>query len=238
MLETVAAIVAGGTFIVLVVLVYLVFRTWRVEVTLKANTRSSLVSLAGGLSFAGLSASAAAILDGPGVLAVHLRKRELWRKPIAKVSLEAILVWIDEQLSKPPEPKKDSRLLRILHRVKDWLLPRTDLTALPELGMHLLGGLRAPALRAAVTCGFADPAVTGAIAAWLYPLAGVLAPFGDIKVAMDWSGKTILDADVEASCGVVPSRALYQTLRFTRRHVHFLRKAPPTASSVPSTLPS
>ena len=233
-LETVAEILGAGTLVVLVLLVYAALRSWRVEATLKASTRSSAISVAAGFSALGVSASAAAILDGPGVLAVHLRGRQLWRRPIARVSVEAVLLWIDEQLSKPV-PQRESRLGRVLGRVRQWLLPRTDLSALPDLGLRLVGGLRAPSLGGAITCGFADPAVTGGVAAWLYPLAGMLAPFGLVDVSMDWSGKDLIEADVEASCGVVPARAIYETLRFTRRHVHPLRKAT-VSPPVPSTL--
>lgn len=209
-------------------------RTWRLEATLKASTRGSVVSLAAGLSFAGLSASAAAILDGPGVLAVHLRGRQLWRKPIPRVSVEALLAWIDELISTPVS-KRESRIGRILGRIRQWLLPRTDLASLPELGMRLLTGLRAPTLGGSITCGFSDPAITGAAAAWLYPVAGVLAPLGVVDVAMDWSGKNILEGDIEASCGLVPVRGIYEILRFLRLHVHPLRKAV-AAPAVPSTL--
>lgn len=210
-----AEIVGGIALLGVIAFVIIVVRSWPIEATLKATTSARAISIAAGFSFAGLSASAAAILDGPGVLAVHLRARQLWRKPIPHVSVEAALAWIDAQLSKPKETTR-SRSSRLV----DWLLARTDKSALPDLGLRVLGDLREVSLRGHVTCGFADPALTGKTAAVLYPLAGVLAPLGELDVDFDWSGANRLDADVEVSCRVVPMRAIFESLRFARHHVH------------------
>ena len=170
---------------------------------------------------AGLSGSAAAILGGPGVIAVHFRARELWKRPVASVTVDAALAWLDELLARPAK-KDDGVIARLLTRVKDWLLPRTDLTSLPDLGLRVIGGLRDVSLRGAFTCGFADPALTGKAAAWLYPLAGVLSPLGTLDVALDWSGKTVIDGDAEVSVRMAPARVALEGLRFARHHIHSL----------------
>lgn len=223
MLETVTEVLLGTAVVVLLGIVALAAWPWRVEATLKAATRASAVSVAAGLSLAGVSASAAAIVGGPGVIAVHFRAREMWRRPIANVTVEAALIWLDELLARPAAPEK-SFISRLVQRTKAWLLPRTDMADLPELGVRVLGGLRDVALRGAFTCGFSDPALTGKTAAWLYPLAGVLSPLGAFDVSIDWSGKTVVDGDVEVSVRIVPARVAFEGLRFARHHVHPLRK--------------
>lgn len=219
MLESIAEVLAGGALVLLVVAGALAAWPWRVEATLKASTRASAVSFAAGASFAGLSGSAAAILGGPGVVVVHFRARELWKLPIPSVTADAALAWLDELLARPAK-KDDGFVSRLITRVKDWLLPRTDLASLPMFGLRVLGGLRDVALRGAFTCGFADPALTGKAAAWLYPLAGVVSPFGTLDVALDWSGKTVIDGDAEVSLRVVPARVAFEGLRFARHHIH------------------
>ena len=212
------ALLALLALVALTAPIALVAWPWRVEATLKATTSASAISLAGGLDVARLSASAAAILGGPGVVAIHLRGRELWRRPIPQVSVEALLVWIDELVSKPAT--KESVLGRLAGRVKTWLLPRSDLADLPELGLRVLLGLREVSLRGTVTCGFSDPALTGKAAAWLFPIAGVLAPFGLLDVDLDWSGRDRLDGTVEVSFRFVPARVAFECLRFAWHHVH------------------
>jgi MFS family permease len=224
------ALVTAGAF---VGLVWLLARPWRVEITAKAVTKGSAISLAGGVGFVGFSASAAAILGGPGVLALHFRGRERWRRPIANVSVDAFFAWIDELLSRPKSPP--GRLARLAKRAKEWVAPRTDLAELPDLGLRIVLGLRRPALEGAITCGFADPALTGKTAAVLYPLAGVLAPLGAIDVSLDWSGRTRLDGAVELSFGVVPARVTFQLLRFARYHFHPLRKIAPASPRIPAS---
>ncbi len=207
-------IVGGIALLGMIAFVIIVVRSWPIEATLKSTTSARVISVAAGLSFAGISASAAAILDGPGVIAVHLRARQLWKKQISHVSIEAALAWIEAQLSKPAEAPGR------LSRFKDWLLARTDKSALPDLGLRVLGDLREVSLQGRVTCGFEDPSLTGKAAAVLYPLAGVISPLGRLDVDFDWSGANRLDADIEFSCRVVPMRAIRESLRFARHHVH------------------
>ncbi len=212
---TLVVAVLGST--ALVALVTILAWPWRVEGTLKATTHDAVVSLAGGLEMAHVSGSAAAILGGPGVIAVHLRARELWRRPIAQVSLDALLAWLDA----PPAPaKKPSTLGRLAKRAKDALLARTDLAELPALGLRVFLDLRDLALRGNVHCGFSDAAITGKAAAWLYPTAAALAPFGTVDVSFDWSGRNVLDGAFEISFRVVPARVALEGLRFARHHVH------------------
>ena len=213
-----AEIVGGIALLGLIALAIVLLRAWPIEATLKATT-SARISIAMGVSFAGISASAAAILDGPGVVAVHLRTRQLWRKAIPHISVETALAWIEEQISKPKAPK--GRFSRFL----DWLVARTDKSALPDLGLRVLADLRDLSLGGHITCGFSDPALTGKAAAVLYPLAGVLSPLGRLDIDLDWSGTNRLDADVELSCRFVPARAIAESLRFARRHVHPLQTA-------------
>jgi hypothetical protein len=229
------ALLACVALVALAALIALVARPWRVEATLKATTSASAISLAGGLDVAGLSASAAAILGGPGVVAVHLRARELWRRPIAHVSVDSLLAWFDELLSKPAA--KESALGRLAGRAKTWLLARTDLADLPELGLRVLLGLRDVSLKGTVTCGFSDPALTGKAAAWLFPIAGVLAPFGLLEIGFDWSGRDRLDGTVEVSFRFVPARVALEGLRFAWHHVH-LRGTPALDSSTLPALPA
>ena len=230
----VVALLALSMLVVLVVLVVLFAWPWRVEATLKAITNESSISLAGGLEVAGLSASGAAILGGPGVVAVHLRARELWRRPIARISLEALLDWVDALLSKPASPS--GVVGRVLLRVKNWLLPRTDLAELPELGLRVFLDLRDVSFHGAITCGFSDPALTGKTAAWLFPLAGVLAPLGVLDVSFDWSGRNRLDGAVDVSFRVVPARVAVQGLRFAWHHVHVRSVIAPVSSTIPKAI--
>lgn len=214
----------------LLALVALLAWPWRVEATLKATTRGSETSLAAGFEIASLSGSAAAILGGPGILAVHLRARELWRRPISHVTLEAILDWLAEPA--PPE----GAMSRLARRAKEALLARTDVAELPELGLRILLDLRDLSLRGTMCCGFSDPALTGKTAAWLYPIAGLLAPLGTFDVSFDWTGRSVLDGAVEVSFRVVPGRVALEGLRFARHHVHLRRKS--AAAAPTSQLPA
>lgn len=220
-------VLASSTLGALLTFVAVALWPWRVEATLKAISGPSAVSLAGGLEVAGLSGSAAAILGGPGVVAVHLRGRELLRRSIAHVSVESVLDWLEKPAAPRPSPSTASRFAQ---RAKEALLARTDLAALPELGLRVLLDLRDVSLHGALQCGFADPALTGKAAAWLYPIAGALAPLGTLDVTFDWSGRTVLDGEVELSFRIVPARVAVEGLRFARRNVHLRRKGA-TASS-------
>jgi hypothetical protein len=222
-------VLASATLIAFVVLVAW---PWRVEATLKAISNADQISLAGGLEVAGLSGSAAAILGGPGVIAMHLRARELWRRSIAEVSLDALLAWLDEPSPPVAPPSVAARLAR---RAKDALRARTDVGSLPELGLEVFLGLRDVSLRGDVRCGFSDPVLTGKTAAWLFPIAGVLAPFGTLDVSMDWTGRNVLDGAIELSFRVVPARVALEGLRFARHHVHLRRKAASTSSTLPAS---
>lgn len=203
-----------------IAIAFLLFRSWRVEASLKAMTQSERVSLAGGVDLAGFSASVAAILGGPGVVALHFRARELWRKQVASVSLETLLAFIDAKLDERAKDKPDpTRLERLAHRIKDGLIARTDPRGLPDLGWRLLRDLREPVLSGNVVCGFDDPALTGKAAAWLFPLAGVLSPLGPFDVAIDWSGKNRIDGAFEMGVRFVPARVGIAFASFARRHI-------------------
>ncbi len=217
-LGAIAALVALATFVLV--------RGWRGDVTLKAITKNGLVSLAGGLELFGVSASIAAILGGPGVISVQWRSRELYRRSLAHVTFDALLESLDALLDRP---KTETSKKRLHERLLDRLLERTDVAELPELALRILLDLRDPELTGKLTCGFQDPVLTGKTAAALYPIAGVLAPLGRIDVSFDWSGKTIVDGNVDFTFRVVLGRVLREALRFARRHVHF--KVP--ASTLP-----
>jgi hypothetical protein len=183
---------------------------WRIDATAKADTNETTIAVGAGVDLAGIvSASLAAILDGPGVIAVHLRSRQLWRRAIPCVSIEALVAWLEgrEPTKEPSKP--------------NWLVARTDKSALPELGVNVLADLREVSLAGALTCGFADPILTGKTAAVLYPLVGVLGPLGEIDLAFDWSGKRRIDGAFDLSFRVVPARILLELLRFARRHVRW-----------------
>lgn len=229
----VAIALAGLCVVSIGVLSWLIFRTWRLEASVKAQTQGR-ISLAAGASFAGVSASAAAILGGPGVVVVHFRSRELFRRTASEVTLDALLAFVDDKLSQPPEP--ETRAGRLAARAKEWALARTDVSELPGLGLAILGDLRDPSLSGSLVCGFSDPGTTGKAAAILYPVAGVIAPLGDFAIQMDWSGRNRIDGDLEASCGVVPARILREVARFSRRHVSLRRRPVPPAPSS-TTLP-
>ena len=204
-------------------------RAWRVEGSLKTTTQESVVSLAVGLGAAGFAASAAAILGGPGVLAVQFRTRERWRRVVPEVSLEALLVWL-EQPSPAQEPP--GRAARLVTRAKEGLLARTDTAALPGLGLGVLRGLRDVSVNGTLLCGFEDPTLTGKAAAVLFPIAALLAPFGTFEPSFDWSGRTVIDG-AEISFGVVPAKVLRELLRFTWRHVDLRRKRAAVSSTLP-----
>ena len=223
----IVALLASATIVALVALVALVAWPWRVEATLKATTSASAISLAAGLDVARLSASAAAILGGPGVVAIHLRARELWRRPIAQVTVEAFLHGLQELLARPTTKK--SALRRAADRAQAWLIARTDVSDLPGLGVRVLLGLRDVSFHGAITCGFSDPALTGKTAAWLFPIAGVLAPVGALDVSFDWTGRNRLDGAASVSFRVVPARVALEGLRFAWHHLH-LRSAPALVS--------
>ncbi len=233
-MKTAAAILGIIAAVCVVVVTTLLFWRYRAEASLTAKTKGGLVSFGAGFELAGLTVSAGAILGGPGVAVVSFRKRELYKHSSSCVSVESVLAWIDGLLSAPK--KEPSRLVRLLVGVKDWLLPRTDLEHAPELGVRLLLALRDLRIDGTIQCGFEDPALTGKCAAVLYPLAGMLSPFGTFDVGFDWSGRTVVDADVDASFRVVPVRMLLEALRFARAHVHLRRKL--HDGSVSRTLPA
>lgn len=209
-LAVLAALLALATFVLV--------RGWRGDLTMKAITKNGLVSLAGGLEIFGVSASAAAILGGPGVISVQWRSRELWRRSIPHVTLDALLHWIDTLVDRKPEEKKNGIL--------DALVSRTDIDELPELGLRVLFDLRDPELSGSMTCGFSDPVLTGKTAAWLFPVAGLLAPLGRIDVGFDWSGKNLVDGNVDFGFRVVLARVVRELLRFAWHHFHLRVPAP------------
>lgn len=225
--------------LVVAFVVWALLRGYRVEASFKATTQASRVSLAAGASLLAFSASAAAILGGPGVVAVHFRSRELWRKQTADASLDALLAWIDGKLSEPEEPP--SRAARMVARAKEWLFARTDMGELPALGGRILLDLRDLDFGGSLVCGFADPGTTGKAAALLYPLAGVLAPLGRFTIELDWSGRTRLDGGAELAFAFVPARILSALARFGARHVHPMRTpppSPPSSSTLPERIPT
>lgn len=222
----VPALVVGAFGLVMaIVLGVMIAWPWRIEATAKAMGNARAISGAGGLEVAGFSLSAAAILGGPGVVALHFRGRELWRRPL---SIEALLAWLDELASKKDEPS--GPLGRWLKRVGEWLVDRTDLADLPSLGFRVLDGLREVSFVGHVTCGFSDPALTGKAAAVLFPLAGILAPLGVLDVTIDWTGQTRLDGAIDLSFRVVPYRVALDGLWFARHHVHWMKSANTTAT--------
>jgi hypothetical protein len=219
-------VVAGLAVTMLVAFVILFTWPWRVEATLKATTgeASSDVSLGGGLEVLGLalSASGAAILGGPGVAVIHWRSREMWRRSIARVDLDALFDFLDrrdeDDDDEEEHEKKKGISSRLVRHTKDALVSRTDPAGLPGLGLRIIRSLRDVSLRGAVLFGSSDPGVVGKTAAWLYPIAGVLAPFGTLDVSFDWTGRSVLNGDVEISFRVVPARVALEALRFTRHH--------------------
>jgi hypothetical protein len=225
-------VVAVLASMALVAFVVVLAWPWRVEATLKAITNADRLSVAGGLEALGLSGSAAAIIGGPGVIAIHWRARELWRRSFAQVSLDAFLAWLEEPSS---ATNSDSAAGRLARRAKEALRARTDVAELPELGLRVFLDLRDVSLRGDVRCGFSNPALTGKTAAWLYPIAGLLAPFGTVDVSFDWSGRNVLDGAFEISFRVVPARVALEGLRFARHHVHLRRKSAPSSSTLPAS---
>jgi len=140
-LGTIAALLALATFVLV--------RGWRGDVSLKAMTKNGLVSLAGGLELFGVSASMAAILGGPGVVSVQWRSRVLYKRSIARVTPDALFEFVDALLEQPKKNEKK--------KLPHWLIERTDVGELPELGLRILLDLRDPELSGVLTCGFADP---------------------------------------------------------------------------------
>jgi hypothetical protein len=209
---------------------------WRIEAKLKAATNGSAISFAGGIDLAGISASAAAVFGGPGVLAIHLGRREVWRRPISRLTVDAFFEWLNELLSRPPSKK--GALGRLLEHAKDALVARTDLSGLLELGVRVLLGLRDVSFEGSITCGFEDPALTGKTAAWLFPIAGVLAPFGTLRVGFDWSGRNCFDGDIDASFRLVPAKVALEGVRFARHHIHARTKTARLSSTprIPASL--
>jgi hypothetical protein len=204
-LEKIAIASGVVALVLLIALAIVLLWPWRVDATAKADTNETMIAVGAGVEVALVSASLAAILDGPGVVALHLRGRRLWQRVIPRVSPEAILAWLESR-----EPKKESK--------PNWLMQRIDKSLLPEFGLNVLMDLRELTLGGALTCGFADPVLTGKTAAVLYPLAGLLGPFGELDVAFDWSGKRRIDGAFDLSFRVVPARVLVEVVRFARRH--------------------
>jgi hypothetical protein len=220
----------AGVMLVAVV-ASITFMAWpfRVQAKLKMLTKSSAISFAGGVDIAGISVSTAGIAGGPGVVAVHLRSRETWRRAIARLSVDAFFEWLDALVARPAAPK--GALSRLFSRLKTALVARTDVSDLPELGLRVLLGLRETAFHGAITCGFADPARTGKTAAVLFPIAGILAPFGALDLDFDWSGRTVVDGELDVSFRVVPAKVAFEGLRFVWCHVHLLRQESARASA-------
>ena len=208
---------------------------WRIEAKLKATTNASTISFAGGIDVAGISASAAAVFGGPGVLAVHLGRREVWRRSISRLTVDAFFAWLNELLSRPPSKK--GAFARLVEHAKDALVARTDLSGLLELGARILLGLRDVSFEGWITCGFSDPALTGKTAAWLFPIAGVLAPFGTLDVGFDWSGRNCFDGEIDASFRIAPAKVALEGVRFARHHIH-ARTETARLSSAPHRIPA
>lgn len=205
MLEKIAIATGIIALVAMIAIAIALVWPWRVDATAKADTNEKTIAVGAGVEVAMLSASLAAILDGPGVLALHLRGKQLWRRVIPRVSPEALIAWLESR----PKKKEEK---------PSWLMQRIDKSALPELGLRVLLDLREITLGGALTCGFADPILTGKTAAVLYPLAGLLGPFGELDVAFDWSGKRRIDGAFDLSFRVVPARVLVEVVRFARHH--------------------
>lgn len=224
---TIAVLLFAAALLALGSVAALAFWPWRVEATVKAMTNESAISLAAGIELAGLSASGGAVLDGPGLVAIRFGKRALYKRSIAKVSVDAFLAWLDAWLTKPATPK--GAVGRLADRAKSFLLARTDTSELPELGLRVLSSLQDASFEGAITCGFRDPALTGKTAALLFPIAGVLAPFGMLDVSCDWSGKTRIDGEANVRFRFVPARVAGLGLLFAWHHVR-LRSRPALVS--------
>lgn len=214
---------------------WLFLRGWPASLTLTAKTKEGLVSLGAGLEISWLSANAAAILGGPGVIVLQLGSRRLYEKRLDGVTVEAALAWIESLLDAPDKPPP-GYFGRLAARMKNAVVARTDLGALPELGTRIALGLRDPRLGGTVICGFSDPALTGKAAAVLFPLAGMLAPVSSIELRFDWSGRTVLDFDVEGSCRIVPARIAREAAWFVWNHVHYRPRL--QSAEVSHTLPA
>ncbi len=203
---------------------------WRVDASLKALGSPASLSIAAGLELAGFSASLAAIVGGPGVVALHRRGRELWRRGF---TTDEVLAWLGTLGRKTEPAVPEGRLARFRKRLVDWTLARTDLADLPELGLRVLGDLRDVALEGAITCGFRSAKRMGKAATVLYPIAGVLAPLGRFDVDLDWSGKDHVDGAAELSFRFVLARIARQGLWFLRRHFHPFRRLPTISAAAP-----
>lgn len=229
----VTIVLAAATLAALAAMMIALVRGWRVEATMKVDTGESGIALGGGLELAGLSASGAAILGGPGVLALHLGARQVWQRRIAVVSVDALLAWLDARVTGGPAEAPRTAAGRAIEHAKRWLLARTDLADLPSLGVELLLDLRDVSIRGALLFGSSDPVIAGKAAAWLFPIAGIVAPFGTLDVRLDWSGKNRLDGAVDLAFRFVPARVVLEVLRFARRHVHLRPKSAAVSSTIP-----
>lgn len=141
--------------------------------------------------------SAAFRAGGSGLVRVRLWTRPLWWR---RFGTEAICGRSQDRRCSPVESRRDSR-----RHV--------------ELALDLYRALLVPSIHVRLGVGCRDPVRMGEVAACIYGAAGMLAPFAQSAVALDWSGRSQLDLDVEIAFRIVLAGAVFEICRgLWRRH--------------------
>jgi hypothetical protein len=103
-----------------------------------------------------------------------------------------------------------------------------------DLATALVGRLGAERFQLDLSYGFDDAFASGQIYAWLCAARGILAPLGEIRTHVDWTGDAPIDCQLQARVSVVPVQLLGVAWRSFRRWPRAPRPRPSKAPPAPA----
>lgn len=181
-------------------------RPWRVALSVQGRADERGWALAAGASSGPIAATAAIAAGVPGRVVVTLLGRKVLALPHPRV--------------RPPDP---ARLKALWARLNEHLDPI-------ELAFFLLSERRRIYLHdftAKLTGGLSDPAATAFLAGLCATTAGLLAPYGRLDWAPDWSLADRGEGAVHVTLAASPALLLADLLLFSLRNVHLRAPAAP-----------
>lgn len=145
-----------------------------------------------------------------GVLQLHVaQKRVVHLSPIRKRKLPA----------PAPAPDDAQAALRVwrarLAKVERWF----ELDQVVAFLVRQLAHVRVHHLEGNLVYSTPDVAYTGMICGVLYSMAGLMAPFGQLRVEPKWDDVASAQGDIDLAFRVWPGRILLNAMMFTMRNI-------------------
>lgn len=161
----------------------------------------------------------------PSMLDVRMfDRRVMHRSPIREVD--------EEKQAAESEMPPLEKLRETGEKIERWF----DLDALKSFGWGLLRRrVRLTKVRGTITYCTPDVAVTGMISGFLYTLAGVLGPFGELRIEPQWEAVMRASASLDIAVRTWPVLAMFDFLIFALKNIR-LRKRPSNTDVPPQPL--